>query len=658
MLSGKGMWLWELDKTEADVPTMIRLAREANLGHILVKLTDGEYNFPIPARDPDGSKERLTHDVITGFRKAGITVWGWGFVYGSGVDIDLQAHRLAARTRQFDLDGVVINAEDYGRRKWSSQGGAERARRFMDALLGDFAGLRSGVMTALSSYRFPRMHPDFPFASFMSACDIAMPQVYWVDRGAGDARRNLKDSYEEYRQAFPDKQFVPTGAAFGEYYGAGSSQFFWSATPEQIVFFLDQCQVMGLPAVNFWSWQHARNDSANIWQSSTRLWDTIAAYAYPVAGQPAGTAASSKPVDVVDGADSVESVSDAVEVRVGDQGYHDGVYAGMPNASFSEFVRDGQRMKYALTSAARSGVWAAWIPALARAGRYEIAVWIPDAHGTTTRAAYFIHGVVGESGAVQVVVNQKQAADVWVKLGVYALDPADARSGMVNLNNLTGEYTQEIVFASVRWRPEDSIDRPEDGAAEEEEREKARRRRLGLADGFDSPVGTSAERLSEQVWPGQWFDATGFGTRYRDSGNSAAYHTGADLNLNVPRWNLDAGMPVYAPASGVVAFAGSKPVWNNIVIIQHDPLTPGGEFVCSRLAHLARMTVQAGQRVERGEQVGIIGRPQGGTEHLHFDISPTDALLLNPGDWPRLDWARLQRDYVDPRRFILENRPR
>ena len=117
-------------------------------------------------------------------------------------------------------------------------------------------------------------------------------------------------------------------------------------------------------------------------------------------------------------------------------------------------------------------------------------------------------------------------------------------------------------------------------------------------------------------------------------------------------------MPVYAPASGVVTFAGYKNVWTNIVIIRHDPLQAGGPYVYSRLAHLATMSVREGQRVARGDQIGTIGKPTGGTEHLHFDISPTEALFNNPGDWPKLDLARLRRDYVDPKIYIQQHRPR
>lgn len=177
------------------------------------------------------------------------------------------------------------------------------------------------------------------------------------------------------------------------------------------------------------------------------------------------------------------------------------------------------------------------------------------------------------------------------------------------------------------------------------------------ADGYDSPVGTEAERRSAKVWPGAWFDATGYGTRYTDSAGHAAFHTGADLNL--PGFG-DTGLPVYSSASGVVIFAGFIAVWGNVVVIRHDPLPGAVTGMYGRYAHLGTVSVASGERVNRGQAIGTIGNPPGSPPnknfHLHFDLSPTEA-LLRAGDWPGLDQVRLRRDYVDPRLYINTHRP-
>ena len=68
--------------------------------------------------------------------------------------------------------------------------------------------------------------------------------------------------------------------------------------------------------------------------------------------------------------------------------------------------------------------------------------------------------------------------------------------------------------------------------------------------------------------------------------------------------------------------------------------------------------MKLGERVTRGAMLGRIGfSGPTGPYHLHFDISLTDALLKDPGDWPQLDLARLKTDYVDPAMFIRAHRP-
>lgn len=161
---------------------------------------------------------------------------------------------------------------------------------------------------------------------------------------------------------------------------------------------------------------------------------------------------------------------------------------------------------------------------------------------------------------------------------------------------------------------------------------------------YASPVGTDWERASGVIWPGDWFDANPFLNYY-----NGAYHTGADLNKNLPGWNADAGAPVHAMGDGVVTHAGILPgTWGNVVIVRH------GERLYSRYAHLATVTVNAGDVVDVGDIIGSIGTMPGrlGWEHLHFDVSITDVLADNPGHWPGADRAAVVENYTDPKAFL------
>lgn len=179
-----------------------------------------------------------------------------------------------------------------------------------------------------------------------------------------------------------------------------------------------------------------------------------------------------------------------------------------------------------------------------------------------------------------------------------------------------------------------------------------------LGSGYDAPVGTPEERRLEKLWPGNWESAwnprTGYAQLYVDSAGHASYHTGDDINENLPLWNSDAHSPVYAAADGVVRFAGKVGAyWRGIVTIEHV------DGVSTRYAHVENIIVGAGDHVARGDQiaqVGMSGGP-GGNYHLHFDVCVTGAILKSPGHWPGANLAGVKANYVDPLTFISQHRP-
>jgi murein DD-endopeptidase MepM/ murein hydrolase activator NlpD len=87
------------------------------------------------------------------------------------------------------------------------------------------------------------------------------------------------------------------------------------------------------------------------------------------------------------------------------------------------------------------------------------------------------------------------------------------------------------------------------------------------------------------------------------------FHTGLDFSAA-------SGTPVVAAASGRVTFAGrSTGGWGNLVTIAH----PGGTRTL--YAHLLRVGVRVGQRVEAGNRIGRVGSSGRSTgPHLHFEV--------------------------------------
>ena len=174
---------------------------------------------------------------------------------------------------------------------------------------------------------------------------------------------------------------------------------------------------------------------------------------------------------------------------------------------------------------------------------------------------------------------------------------------------------------------------------------------------FQSPIGTAEERSSGKVWPGGWIDATPYLTKY-----FAGIHTGADLNLNLPgAWDKDAHSPVYAMGDGIVTYAQKWPnpkYWGNIIVIDHGIVD--GKPLFSRYAHVENVKVLVGQSVRIGHQVASVGNGDGlFAYHLHFDISTTDILRLQPQNWPapkaNPDLNLVKHHYVDPKKWVEDH---
>lgn len=91
-------------------------------------------------------------------------------------------------------------------------------------------------------------------------------------------------------------------------------------------------------------------------------------------------------------------------------------------------------------------------------------------------------------------------------------------------------------------------------------------------------------------------------------------HTGVD-------YGAPTGAPVRAVGDGSVDFAGQMNGYGNVVRIEH------GGGTSTLYAHLSRIDVHRGQRVERGQRVGAVGSTGWATgPHLHFEFRERGVL--------------------------------
>lgn len=140
-------------------------------------------------------------------------------------------------------------------------------------------------------------------------------------------------------------------------------------------------------------------------------------------------------------------------------------------------------------------------------------------------------------------------------------------------------------------------------------RERARTRQaLGLA---------SAQRLwalpfSHPV-PGELSSMYGIGRIL--NGEPRSPHRGLDLEA-------ETGQPVSAAADGVVALTGGFYYAGNCVYLDH------GQGLVTMYFHLSEVRVEPGQRVARGQVLGLAGDTGRSTRsHLHFGVSALGRLV-------------------------------
>jgi murein DD-endopeptidase MepM/ murein hydrolase activator NlpD len=119
--------------------------------------------------------------------------------------------------------------------------------------------------------------------------------------------------------------------------------------------------------------------------------------------------------------------------------------------------------------------------------------------------------------------------------------------------------------------------------------------------------------------------SSGFGTGRTFNGAVTSRHLGVDFRGAV-------GAPIRAANAGVVALVDRFFLGGRVVYIDH------GAGVVTGYLHLSKALVSVGDRVARGQQIGLVGATGRVTgPHLHW-TARYGALTVNPLDLVALDW--------------------
>ena len=125
------------------------------------------------------------------------------------------------------------------------------------------------------------------------------------------------------------------------------------------------------------------------------------------------------------------------------------------------------------------------------------------------------------------------------------------------------------------------------------------------------------------VWPVKGWITSGFGKRVSPFTGQMAVHEGIDIGAPF-------NTPVQAPAAGRVVVTGFDPRMGNLIAIDH------GYGMETQYGHLAKVLVKSGQKIRRGDVIGLVGSTGLSTgPHLHYHVKSNSHA-------------------VDPQRYILD----
>lgn len=216
--------------------------------------------------------------------------------------------------------------------------------------------------------------------------------------------------------------------------------------------------------------------------------------------------------------------------------------------------------------------------------------------------------------------------------------PLDASAGgqatlklrIVNASGVEQELSRKVTIGS-KWRPVQYLSMSSANEAKYSD-PKADREEVLVFDALED-LQPGPRWRGNFIEPSSAPRSSPFGVRRIRNGRTAGFHRGLDY----ADWE---GQPVVAPADGLVTLVGPNfTLLGNCVIINY------GEGLCVLYMHLSQINLKQGQKVSKGQVVGLVGNTGASTgPHLHYatylhgvPIDP-DILLNIPKEWAPDTW--------------------
>jgi Putative peptidoglycan binding domain len=223
---GTGMWIWQLPRTYGgSVPRIVAKARRHGVRTLFIKSGDGTRRW-----------SQFNALVVAAFKRAGLRVCGWQYVYGNR---PLAEAFVSAYAREQGADCFAIDAESEYEGKYAA---ADDYVRKLRELVGPSYPL------ALTGFPYVHFHPAFPYSVFLAEgrAQVNQPQMYWYTIGTS-VDRHFTTTYTWNR--IYQRPIFPLGQTFDR------------APAAQIRRFRQLAQSYGAGGVSWWEWTHTRESS-------------------------------------------------------------------------------------------------------------------------------------------------------------------------------------------------------------------------------------------------------------------------------------------------------------------------------------------------------------------------------------------------------------
>lgn len=243
---GKGMWIWEPDKTEGgDVNAIVARAKAVGLTHLYVRTGSTWDGFNAAA---------FLDRIVPAAHAAGLRVYGWDFPRLLAPLDDVARAKAAIQHRTPGKQRIDGFAADIETQSEGTAISAAAAAQYGSALR-DVVGPSFPLIATV-----PRPSPaqNYPYTEVVASFDAIAPMVYWLNRQPDtDVTGALRDLAQYGKPIFPVGQAYD-GRSEGGRPGV--------PPPEEIWRFMRFGLANGAQGVSFWSWQAA----------DQRAWDAIA----------------------------------------------------------------------------------------------------------------------------------------------------------------------------------------------------------------------------------------------------------------------------------------------------------------------------------------------------------------------------------------------